>query len=68
VEVNGLQVSVGGDVVVEADGGPIADFADLLVAVAFKNVGDTIELTVLRNGQRRQIVVALIPRPSESDR
>jgi len=68
VEVNGLQVSVGGDVVIEADGEPIADFADLLVAVAFKNVGDTIELTVLRNGQRRQIVVALIPRPSESDR
>jgi len=59
---------VGGDVVIEADGEPIADFADLLVAVAFENVGDTIELTVLRDGQRRQIVVALIPRPSESDR
>ena len=67
-EINGLQVSAGGDVVIEADGEPIADFGDLLVAVAFKNVGDTIELTVLRNGQRRQIVVALIPRPSESDR
>jgi len=40
----------------------------LLVAVAFKNVGDTIELTVLRNGQRRQIVVTLIARSSDHDR
>jgi len=68
VEVNGLQVSVGGDVVIEADGEPIANFDDLLVAVAFENVGDTMELTVLRNGQRRQVVVNLIARPSQSDR
>ena len=64
-QVNGLQVPVGGDVVIEADGNPIASFDDLLSSVYFRSVGDKVELTVLRRGQRRQIVVALIARPSD---
>jgi S1-C subfamily serine protease len=61
-QIEGLATPIGGDVVVEADGKPINFFSDLLVAVAFKNPGDTIELTVLRDGVRQQIQVELAPR------
>jgi S1-C subfamily serine protease len=61
-QIEGLAAPVGGDVVVEADGKQINFFSDLLVAVAFKNPGDTIELTILRNGVRQQIQVELAPR------
>jgi S1-C subfamily serine protease len=61
--VDGLEVPVGGDVVVEADGEPVSDFSALLVAVSDKRPDDTIELTILRDGERRQIAVELAPRP-----
>jgi len=60
--IDGLQTPIGGDVVVEADGVQINFFSDLLVAVAFKHPGDTIELTVIRNGVRHEIQVQLAPR------
>jgi 2-alkenal reductase len=62
-QINGLDVPVGGDVVIEADGQPIADFSDLLAYIALKNPHDQIELTILRNGRSRQIRVELSPRP-----
>lgn len=54
---------VGGDVVIEADGKPITGFSDLLIEVAFRQPGYEMELTILRNGQRRQVTVTLAPRP-----
>lgn len=63
VEVEGVIAPVGGDVVIEADGQPIRFFSDLLVAVAFKNPGDQINLTILRDGERQSIIVELGPRP-----
>lgn len=62
--VDGLQVPVGGDVVVEVDGKPIANFDELLVEVAFKQPGDKLQLTVLRDGQRQQTTVTLAARPA----
>jgi S1-C subfamily serine protease len=64
-QVNGFDVPVGGDVVIEADGKPVADFSDLLVDIAFKNPGDVIELTILRDNQRQQVTVELVPRPPD---
>jgi S1-C subfamily serine protease len=61
-QIEGIAAPVGGDVVIEADGKPINFFSDLLVAVAFKNPGDTIELTVIRDGARQQIQVELASR------
>ncbi len=63
-QVEGLTVPTGGDVIIAADGQPIADFNSLLVTVAFKKPGDTLDLTVLRNGQQRQITVTLAQRPA----
>lgn len=67
-EINGLEVPVGGDVVIEADGKPIADFSDLLADIAFKNPGDEMELTIIRDGGRRQVTVKLVTRPLVSGR
>jgi S1-C subfamily serine protease len=59
----GQNVPVGGDVVVEADGQSIRDFADLLTYVAFKQPGGSITLTVLRDGKQQQVTVELAARP-----
>jgi len=61
--VEGLDAPVGGDVVVAADGKSIADFDDLLVAVTSKSPGDTIELTILRDGNEQRVTVTLEARP-----
>jgi S1-C subfamily serine protease len=62
-QMNGFDVPVGGDVVVAADGERIADFDDLLVVVASENPGDTVELTILRDGEEQQVEVTLEARP-----
>ncbi len=62
-EIDGLEVPIGGDVVIEADGKPVTDFASLLVSVASKNPGETVALTILREGQQQQLTVALKARP-----
>lgn len=59
----GLDVPVGGDVVVEADGEPIRDFTELLVHVAFRQPGDEVTLTILREGERLEVAVQLGARP-----
>jgi S1-C subfamily serine protease len=51
-------------VVIEADGQPVADFSALLVAVSDKSPGDSIELTIIRDGEQERITVELAPRPS----
>ncbi|MFQ5342866.1 MAG: S1C family serine protease [Anaerolineae bacterium] len=55
---------VGGDVIIKADGKPIADFSDLLIDVAFKKPGDKMDLTILRNGQPQTVTVTLARRPA----
>ena len=65
--LDGFELPIGGDVVVEADGEAVADFSALLIRVAFKDPGDEIELTVLRGDEREQVTVELIARPSHFD-
>jgi 2-alkenal reductase len=67
VPVDGVPVPVGGDVVVEANGEPVIDFADLLVDIAFAHPGDDLTLTILRAGEREQVTVTLAPRPANGD-
>lgn len=65
-QVDGLEVPIGGDIVIEADGQTIIDFASLLISTSFKNPGETMNLTILRNGQRQEVVVTLEPRPENA--
>ncbi|HBY99472.1 MAG: trypsin-like peptidase domain-containing protein [Ardenticatenaceae bacterium] len=60
---NGIQVPVGGDVIVEADGNTIRSWDDLLSYTALQQVGQTVNLTVLRNGKQITVPVELAARP-----
>jgi 2-alkenal reductase len=63
-QVKGLEVPVGGDVVIEANGESIISFADLLAQTAFSEVGETMQLVILRDGERQELSVELEARPS----
>ncbi|HSM57595.1 MAG TPA: trypsin-like peptidase domain-containing protein [Candidatus Sulfomarinibacteraceae bacterium] len=58
----------GDDVIVEVNGEPVESYDQLLTMVAFSNPGDTLELTIVRNGQREQVSVTLAPRPENFER
>jgi 2-alkenal reductase len=62
-QIDDIQVPVGGDVVVAANGDPIADFGDLQGRVADLRPGDTLKLTIIRGGERQQLEVVLEARP-----
>jgi S1-C subfamily serine protease len=62
--VDGQQVPTGGDVIVEFAGREIASSEELQSAVEAQRPGDTVEVTVLRNGDRRTIEVTLGERPT----
>jgi len=66
VEKNGPAALAGiakGDIIVEVDGKKIADGGDLQKALQGKNVGDTMELTAIRDGQRRRVKIKLQEMP-----
>jgi 2-alkenal reductase len=64
-EVEGRPTSLGGDVVIAVNGQTIASFDDLLVYVALEvRPGDTIRLTVLRDGKQIEVPVKIEARPT----
>jgi len=63
----GQVVPVGGHIIIEVDGEPVEDFTDVLTTVAFRQPGDAVELTVLRDGEQRQMTVELTKRPQNLD-
>jgi S1-C subfamily serine protease len=50
-----------GDVIVEVDGHPVRSSDDLVLALERRQVGETVDVTVLRNNRRRQVAVELGP-------
>ena len=55
----GGQIAVGGDVVVSADGNPVDSVEDLQAAYIAKKAGDTVQLSVVNGGKKRQVTVTL---------
>ena len=55
----------GGDVIVEAEGHPVSDMADVSQAVASRAVGEPLRLTVMRDGRRVVLSVRLADRPDD---
>jgi len=47
------------DIIVEVDGGPVSTAAEFLGHIESKKPGDTVEVTVLRNGRRMTVRVVL---------
>jgi len=61
---DGLEYPTGGDVVTELDGGPISSAEDLQRAVGEHRPGDSVTLTVVRDGETREVELELAERPS----
>jgi S1-C subfamily serine protease len=65
VDVSGIRMRVGGDILVVIDGFPVRRFDDLINYLATRtSVGDTVTLTVIRDGSRIDVKVTLEERPS----
>jgi putative serine protease PepD len=62
--IDGQEIPTGGDVIVAVDGTAISSSAGLQSAVDAKRPGDTISLTIVRDGKTRTLRVALGTRPS----
>jgi S1-C subfamily serine protease len=63
-EIGGQEIPVGGDVITAADGQPVDSIDDLIAFLARSaRVGQTIELTILRDGQEQRTDVTLEARP-----
>ncbi len=63
--VAGVEVPVGGDIVLEADGQPINGFNDLLVIITSHAPGDELPLVVWRDGRQVSLTVRLAARPAD---
>ena len=60
---NGLEVTQGGDVILAADGQPVLSADDVVRAVSERLPGQTIALTILRDGERKVVRIRLGARP-----
>lgn len=67
LDLNGQQVTIGGDVITALDGKSVATMQDLSAAIKAKQPGDKVELTVLRNGKEIAVTVTLGARPAQSN-
>ncbi len=56
-------IYLGGDIIVEINGQPIAEYADLYAALVETHPGDTAEVVVVRKGERKVLKVELVERP-----
>jgi S1-C subfamily serine protease len=66
--IEGQTVPLGGDIILELDGNQIRKLDDILVYLQReKTVGDTVDVTVLRDGQLMNIELHLEARPSAQD-
>jgi S1-C subfamily serine protease len=67
-QIDGLDAQIGGDVITAVDGQPVRDFEDLTTYLARTGrVGQTVNLTILRNGNVQSVSVTLAARPAETE-
>ena len=64
--INGTHYKVGGDIIIAADGHPINKINDLLNYLQdHKSVGDSMVLTIIRDGKTIKVSLTLQQRPSQ---
>lgn len=65
--VNGTRVPVGGDVILAVDGETMKSFEDLASYLALQTrPGDTLHVTILRDGTEQTVEITLVSRPQQS--
>jgi len=68
VTLDGHEQYVGGDIIIGIEDEPVLNFDDLVRYLSrYAEVGDTITLTVLRDGREKEIQVTLQERPGTSE-
>ena len=63
-EFGGVQIRVGGDIIVAIDGKPVATSEDVVRAVTARLPGETILVTVVRDSKRLDVKIRLGERPA----
>ncbi len=64
VVVDGQEIPVGGDVIIEVDGLPVRILADLVVYMERNtSPGDSVDLVIIRDGEEMSVTVTLGERP-----
>lgn len=56
---------VSADVIVAVNGTPVATMEELVSEIQRSQVGDTLNLTVIRSGEREEVPVTLAARPQQ---
>jgi S1-C subfamily serine protease len=64
--VEGQEFGLGGDIIVAVDGEAIASTEDLIEKISDSHAGETVQLTVNREGQTASVSVKLAERPATS--
>lgn len=68
VEIEGIETTVGGDVITAIDGQQIRDFEDLTTYLSRRGeVGQTVNLSILRSGMIQSVPLTLAARPAETE-
>ncbi len=67
VDIGNYELGVGGDLITGIDGVPVQREDALTQAISKKRVGDTITLTIYRNGRTRQVPVKLLKPPPDAN-
>ncbi len=68
IDVDGFEIGIGGDVIIAANGQLIVDMDDLITFLErHTKVGQTIELTILRDGEQKVIDLTLAARPERAE-
>ena len=63
VDIGNVELGIGGDLIIAIDGQPVTREDALVRAISNKRVGDTIVLTIFRNGRTLNIPVKLLRAP-----
>ena len=63
--VDGQTLPTGGDIITEVDGEPVTGMEEVISAVNSRQPGEELQLTVVRDGESREVTVTLGDRPTE---
>jgi S1-C subfamily serine protease len=66
VSIGNTRIPVGGDIITSINGTPVVNFQELTVYLESETqVGDTVEVTLIRDGREMTVSVALAERPEQ---
>jgi S1-C subfamily serine protease len=68
VQAGNVQVPIGGDIITAIDDQPVTSLQDLTVYLEDRTqVGDTVTLTIQRDGEQQTVEVTLAERPQQQE-